>query len=176
MDLNITNMADELIARAKDHVPFTVMGYRNSAGRVSDLTVRFCGREGYLLLLEESLKTLRSWKEIPEGAPGNSETGRKALDLIEASLVSRLAPKENDEKAGPAIPGKQRCACLYETEDGFIITHLEVLEEQTHEEGKQQIPRNPESAAKKNLEGMLPAAAFLYRMDLRGGKFDHVNF
>jgi len=176
MSKNTNEIAAGLTARAKDHAPFTVFGYRNSAGKVSDLTIRFCGREGHMLLLEESLKTLREGMdrdaletELGEVVPG-------VLAALEASLETRLAPSNNSGAGGRiTIPGKMLCTCLHEIEDGFVITHLEVLEETIHEEGKKTVSRNPESVAKKAIEARLPSDRFLFRMDLKEGKFGHVE-
>jgi len=177
MEIDFVALASPLKQRTLENAPFTVRGYTSSTGRVSDKVLRYCGHDGYLLLLQESLRLLEHeeaellWWFSDEDQP--LATG--VIASLRESLRKRLSPPE--ETAAPvkaaALPGEKLVDGLYLLPDGqgLVLTHLELLSEEVIEGGKISKSRDEASRIKKELEAMLPMANFLYRIDLKPGKF-----
>jgi hypothetical protein len=132
-------------------------------------------------MMEDSVRTLEtSSGEILKALPeADHEIAMSVMVNMIVALRKRLSPDEgsSDTAAATLAPGPRLIDGLYALPEagGYVITHLELLSETVHEEGTVSKPRDDASRVKQAIEKLLPLNNFIYRMDLKPGKFTDVN-
>ncbi len=132
MDLTQINaLQPSLAAFSKNHNPFTLQGYSSTAGEVADLTVRFCGRDGYLLLLEDTLRVLLhglDYDELQGKFPeAKDDLIQKTVKGLIVSIQNRLDPEKATSAPERAPIGDKLCEGLYALPEGFAGTWTTAL-------------------------------------------------
>lgn len=174
-ELGGSEMLDEIAAGRR----FRIRNYRTSEGRVSDLSLRIVGVDGYEALLRASLADLADGPQLDaldedrrEAVLAVAAGLNKSLDTLEGhgpSGSDRVSHEELNHVApniALKVDGDQRAWCLF---------RLEVDDEEVHEEGRVAKSRNKLSQLKKELRASLPIARFRFRINLEDGKYERIE-
>lgn len=166
---------EDIVKAAAEGGPIRIEGYCSSEGTVKSMTVFVVGREGYLQMIQDSLEQLEDLEydqdEFADVCDGEFSNIKQEL---KARYQKRLEPTEDRPSKGIDNLTQVAPGLMMHGDDpnSLSLFRLEVRDVTILQGGvAKKLSKNPKVRVSQKIEAMLPLSKFLFRIDLKPGKY-----